>query len=135
MKKKRVDQKQKSRWERKQREKRYGPRWDDIRKMVYARDGYRCRACGRSKEQVHKLNCHHIILLRVSQTNDGRNLITLCDECHCELENKGLAMLKSGSHRVDIVRMTYRFLIEKRIEIKKKAINEEIKTEEEDVKE
>jgi len=113
--KKRYIGKQKRHWERIQRKKRYGPCWDDIRQMVYKRDGYRCRACGRPRIKGHKLNCHHIILLRVSQTNDVRNLITLCDECHIELEQKGLKLLKAGLHRRDIVRMTYRYLIEKKI--------------------
>jgi len=112
--------KQKRKFDRLKRKKRYGPRWDDIRKLVYKRDGERCRACGRHRSEVHKLNAHHIILLRVSQTNDARNLITLCDECHVELEQKGLKLLKSGGHRKDIVRMTYRYLIEKRARMKNK---------------
>jgi len=119
MNKKRVSNKQKKRWERLNRKKRYGPRWDDIRELVYKRDGYRCRACGRHKSQVKKLNAHHIILLRISQTNNDRNLITLCDECHIKLEQKALKMLKEGMHRRDIVRMTYRFLIEKKAQIRK----------------
>ena len=113
--------KQKRKWDRLQRKKRYGPHWDIIRESVYKRDGYRCRACGKGREKVHKLNAHHIILLRLSKTNDIRNLITLCDKCHIELEQKALKMLKCGAHRKDIVRMTYRYLAEKR----KKVLMEE----------
>jgi 5-methylcytosine-specific restriction endonuclease McrA len=118
--KKRRQTKNQKKYERLKRKQRYGPRWDDIRKLVYKRDGERCRACGRHRTEVHKLNAHHIILLRVSQTNDARNLITLCDECHVELEQKGLKLLKSGGHRKDIVRMTYRYLIEKKKSMKDK---------------
>lgn len=116
MNKKRVSNKQKKRWERLNRKKRYGPRWDDIRELVYKRDGYRCRACGASNV---KLNCHHIILLRISKSNDAQNLITLCDKCHIEVEQKALKMLKEGKHKIDVVRMTYRFLIEKKAQNKK----------------
>src|SRR5208337_1797887 len=84
---------------------RYGRNWDQIRESVYQRDGFRCRACGKAVPEVFKLNAHHILLLRVSQTNDTRNLITLCDECHRTVENKGLAILRNGGHRFEVVRM------------------------------
>jgi hypothetical protein len=81
---------------------------------VYQRDGYRCRSCGKHRGEVKKLNAHHILLLRVSKTNDERNLITLCDQCHRIIENKALALLKSGGHKRDVVRMTYRYLLEQK---------------------
>lgn len=104
------------RHERAKRKARYGKSWDDVRQLVYKRDSNRCRACGRMKGEgnVRKLNAHHILLLRVSQTNSPRNLITLCDECHMEVESKALKLLKSGGHKKDVVRMTYRWLIEKK---------------------
>lgn len=97
--------------ERIQRKARYGPKWEIIRKKVYARDGNRCRACGITNV---KLNAHHILLLRVSQTNDERNLVTLCDSCHKIVEEKALGLLKNGGHRRDVVRMTHRWLMEMR---------------------
>ena len=105
---------QRRRYERKKQKARYGPNWDKIRHLVYKRDGYRCRACSKTN---CKLNAHHIILLRVSKSNSSRNLITLCDECHIEVEQKGLKILKSGGHRKDIVRMTYRYLTEKKVRV------------------
>lgn len=101
--------------ERLQRKARYGPKWDAIRKKVYARDGNRCRACGATNV---KLNAHHILLLRVSQTNDERNLVTLCDSCHKIVEEKALSVLKSGGHKKDVVRMTHRWLMEMRSKYK-----------------
>lgn len=98
--------------DRAKRRARYGKHWDEIRRQVYQRDGNHCRACGKTYGQVKKLNAHHVLLLRVSQSHDARNLITLCDECHRILENKALTMLKHGSHRSEVVRMTFRWLQE-----------------------
>lgn len=109
MKKRRPKTRAQKRYVRETRKNRYGPHWNEIRKKVYARDGYKCRACGVTNK---KLNAHHILLLRVSKTNDERNLITLCDSCHKIVEEKGLKLLKSGAHRSDVVRMTYRWLME-----------------------
>ena len=95
--------------ERAKRKARYGVYWNEIRQRVYERDGMRCRACGKGNT---KLNAHHVLLLRVSQTNDMRNLITLCDACHMLVEARALRMLKSGQHRTDVVRMTFRWLQE-----------------------
>jgi hypothetical protein len=95
--------------DRAKRKARYGAHWNEIRQRVYERDGMRCRACGKGNI---KLNAHHVLLLRVSQTNDMRNLITLCDECHMLVEARALRMLKSGQHRTDVVRMTFRWLQE-----------------------
>lgn len=108
---KRPKSKRQRKVERLQRKARYGPRWDEIRKKVYARDGNQCRACGAKNV---KLNAHHILLLRVSQTNDERNLVTLCDSCHKIVEEKALSVLKSGGHKRDVVRMTHRWIMEMR---------------------
>ena len=108
---KRPKTKQQKKVERLQRKARYGPRWDEIRKKVYKRDGNQCRACGAKNV---KLNAHHILLLRVSQTNDERNLVTLCDSCHKIVEEKALRLLKSGGHKRDVIRMTHRWLFEMR---------------------
>jgi len=111
--------------DRAKRKARYGKHWEEVRHQVYQRDGNRCRACGRTYGQVKKLNAHHVLLLRVSQTNDTRNLITLCDECHRIVENKALSMLKRGAHRSEVVRMTYRWLSEQRQE-RFKLLEEEL---------
>jgi len=123
---KRPPTKQQKRYERAKRKARYGKSWDEVRLLVYKRDGFKCRACGRVKGEgnVRKLNAHHILLLRVSQTNDPRNLITLCDECHMLIESKALRLLKSGGHRKDIVRMTHRWLVEKRAQATERMLVE-----------
>lgn len=101
--------------ERLQRKARYGKSWDEIRKKVYQRDGNRCRACGAAGV---KLNAHHILLLRVSQTNDERNLVTLCDRCHKIIEEKAIRLLQGGGHRFEVVRLTHRWLMEMRTKYK-----------------
>lgn len=114
---KRIKTNQQRKFERLKRNSAYGKNWDQIRKLVYKRDGYKCRACG---VKGKKLSAHHILLLKVSKTNDIRNLITLCDSCHKEIEAKALRLLKSGGHRKDVVRMTYRWLISKKAETLKR---------------
>ena len=120
---KRPKTKQQKRLDRVQRKARYGPKWDEIRKRVYARDGHACKACGARNV---KLNAHHIVLLRVSQNNSERNLVTLCDSCHKLIEEKALGVLKSGGHKKDVVRMTFRWLTEMRAKYRNgKLITEE----------
>lgn len=119
---KRPQSKQQKKYERLKRKSCYGKSWDEIRQLVYKRDGFRCRCCGISNV---KLNAHHIILLRVSKTNNPRNLITLCDKCHMLIESKSLKLLKSGGHKRDVVRMTHRWLLEKRAESRKKLLVED----------
>lgn len=110
--------------ERNKRKARYGRHWDEIRRRVYERDGYHCRACGRTIPEIRKLNAHHILLLRVSQSNDIRNLITLCDECHKIIESKALVLLKRGGHRFEIVRLTHRWLMECKIKRQETLLEE-----------
>jgi hypothetical protein len=123
---KRPQTKEQQRFEREKRKARYGKHWDEIRQYVYQRDNFMCRACGKGIPEVKKLNAHHILLLRVSQTNDIRNLITLCDECHKIIETKALNLLKGGGHRFDVFRMTHRYLYECRLK-RQQALLEELK--------
>lgn len=57
--------------------------WQTIRKEIYKRDNYECIACGK---HGGRLECHHIIKYRTSRDNSMENLITLCPECHREIE-------------------------------------------------
>lgn len=55
--------------------------WQRVRRQVFRRDGYRCRACGRAG----RLECDHIIPLdRGGAALDMGNLQTLCRGCHIE---------------------------------------------------
>ncbi len=55
--------------------------WRSIRRKILMRDRRRCQHCG----TCEKLSVHHITP-RPLGTNDPRNLITLCDDCHNVVE-------------------------------------------------
>lgn len=52
-----------------------------IRVQILARDGYRCRMCGRSKDEV-PLEVDHIKPAAEGGTDELENLATLCRECN-----------------------------------------------------
>ena len=58
-----------------------GKRWELVRLRVFARDGWRCRNCGRAG----RLECDHVVPLRDGGDPwDKSNLQTLCRPCHIE---------------------------------------------------
>ena len=76
----------------------YTEDWDNIRKRVYARDGYRCAYCGKKG----KLHAHHIIPVRISHDNSMSNLVSLCNKCHKILEMVGFTILERGGGRIEV---------------------------------
>lgn len=62
--------------------KEYHPLWNEIRKLVYVRDKYKCQECGVHCHNTTKrrIQCHHIDYDILN--NDLSNLITLCASCH-----------------------------------------------------
>ena len=62
----------------------YHPFWDEIRRLVYKRDKYKCQECGKHG----KMNAHHIDYDR--ENNDLSNLISLCTSCHAKTNYKRL---------------------------------------------
>jgi hypothetical protein len=60
----------------------YPQNWDEIRKKVYRRDGWRCQNC---EARNIKLYAHHLIPLSEGGSNELENLITLCEECHKDM--------------------------------------------------
>lgn len=51
---------------------------NDVRRFVYARDGYRCALCDSSRH----LQIHHCVPRGQGGTNSVQNLICLCSYCH-----------------------------------------------------
>lgn len=51
---------------------------NDVRKMVYRRDGFQCIACGDSRG----LQIHHVVHRSVGGSDFPENLVTLCMKCH-----------------------------------------------------
>lgn len=56
--------------------------WMKLRKVIIARDGGRCKKCGRTTG----LEVHHITPVREDGSDEPENLITLCGVCHKEWE-------------------------------------------------
>lgn len=48
------------------------------RRCVLKRDGHRCRACGKGVG----LEAHHVVMRSLGGTDEPRNLIALCADCH-----------------------------------------------------
>ena len=53
----------------------------ELRHKVFARDGYRCRECGKGRDET-SLEIDHIIPVSKGGTNHIDNLQTLCKECN-----------------------------------------------------
>ena len=54
-------------------------RWARVRRLVFDRDGWRCRSCGRAG----RLECDHIQPLEDGGAEfDPANLQSLCRRCH-----------------------------------------------------
>jgi len=60
----------------------YPDNWDELRRDIYRRDGYRCANCGAKDVELH---AHHVVPLSVGGTNNASNLISLCRDCHHRL--------------------------------------------------
>jgi len=52
--------------------------YDQLRKQILRRDGWRCQLCG-SRRNLH---VHHTQLRSQQGDDDELNLITLCADCH-----------------------------------------------------
>lgn len=75
--------------------------WQSLRKEIIRRDGGVCKLCFlRGKIEYRKLQVHHIVkrVDDLSLVYNRENLVTLCRECHEEVEklspSKQRAMLK-----------------------------------------
>jgi 5-methylcytosine-specific restriction endonuclease McrA len=88
----------------------YTEDWDVIRRNVYVRDGHRCVLCSKKG----KLNCHHIIPVKISKDNSMSNLVSTCDKCHRRLEAIGYAILDRGGSTTDIRRAELEIISEAR---------------------
>ncbi len=75
----------------------YGPSWPQQRQAARARDGFRCRQCGRAETPEHQHDVHHVVPFRSfgyvhglndndRLANDLANLQTLCRACHTRAE-------------------------------------------------
>lgn len=60
----------------------HAERWQATRRAVFARDGYRCRRCGKAG----RLEAHHEPPLNDGTRNpyDIAGIVTMCRACHIE---------------------------------------------------
>ena len=57
--------------------------WENLKAYAKYRDGYKCRACGKSKhDDGVRLEVHHIIRKTDGGTDVPENVVTLCEACH-----------------------------------------------------
>lgn len=57
--------------------------WENLKAYAKYRDGYKCRACGKSKHKDGvRLEVHHIIRRADGGTDVPENVMTLCEDCH-----------------------------------------------------
>ena len=61
-------------------------------KLIYERDGYKCRLCG-SNDFV--LNAHHLTPVELDGNHNKENLITLCSPCHYFMHANPMLAIKS----------------------------------------
>jgi ATP-dependent DNA helicase RecQ len=55
--------------------------WGETRRVVLARDGYRCTSCG-IEVVSREADIHHLLPRSMGGTDELANLVTLCDGCH-----------------------------------------------------
>lgn len=72
------------------------PKWQKKRLEILNRDNFRCVACG---DEETTLNIHHLKYSKEPWTVDSKSLITVCENCHKEIETfklkiKDISMLK-----------------------------------------
>ena len=58
--------------------------YQELRKQILDRDGWRCQHCGSMKN----LEVHHIQFRSLFGSDEEGNLITLCLDCHVKLHNR-----------------------------------------------
>jgi len=60
----------------------YPQDWNQIRREVYRKDNWACKRCGAKNT---KLYAHHLIPLIEGGSNELKNLVSLCEECHKDM--------------------------------------------------
>ena len=72
--------------------------WWALRRLVLARDGHACRACG----STHGLEAHHVVMRSLGGKDVAENLIALCSgpaSCHKAVHGHVLTLVVT--HKTD----------------------------------
>ena len=85
-------------------EKLRDPRWQRKRLEIMERDGFSCASCGDAQSTLNVHHCYYGKGKDPWQYED-RFLMTLCEACHKDIENKREEILKSlnWSPRIDAI--------------------------------
>lgn len=68
--------------------------WENLKAYAKWRDGYKCRACGKSKHKDGvRMEVHHIRRKADGGTDTPDNVVTLCEDCH-KAHHRGERKLK-----------------------------------------
>lgn len=82
-------------------EKLRDPRWQRKRLEVMERDGFSCTICGNDESTLNVNHCYYG-KNRAPWDYDIEHLITLCEECHKEVEQKREDIFKQMTWEVPI---------------------------------
>ena len=77
------------------------------REAILHRDNYTCQCCGKKHT---RLEVHHIVFRSRGGTDDEKNLITVCKECHGAIHN-GTLVLNKKPRRLNLKHATHMSII------------------------
>lgn len=77
------------------------------REAILHRDNYTCQCCGKKHT---RLEVHHIVFRSRGGTDDEKNLITLCKECHDAIHN-GTLVLNKKPKKLNLKHATHMSII------------------------
>lgn len=69
------------------RERPSGPKWQELRAIVFTRDAYTCQYCGATGTPLH---CDHVIPIFRGGSDRLSNLTTACEACNLSKHSKHL---------------------------------------------
>lgn len=86
--------------------------WDEVRREVGERDGWRCRACGaaaefKSRSALKNGHAHHIVYRSAQGSDALDNLVWLCAFCH-DKEHTHRIMIVGTADRITVSRIDIR---------------------------
>lgn len=65
--------------------RRYVSKWENLRSLVFIRDGHTCTYCGSTELPLH---CDHVVPVSKGGTNEFSNLTTACKRCNLSKGDK-----------------------------------------------
>lgn len=60
-------------------------KWENLRSLVFIRDGHTCRYCGATDTPLH---CDHVVPLSRGGSNEMSNLVAACQRCNLSKGSK-----------------------------------------------